>query len=296
MANLRDLRRRISGVKNTSKITQAMKMVSAAKLKRAQNAAESSRPYTLKLQEILQNVIGGIGDSYSHPLLKKSSEIKNIALLIVGSDRGLCGGFNAQLYKYIQTTIKEIKTKYPESNISLITVGNRPNIYYKKQNLKVDKSFIDVFNNLSFERVLEIVEVIENKFVNGEYDKVFIAFNEFKNIIRQIPIHQQILPIESPEKEFSAESKSKSTDYIFEPNQSVIMDELLPKLLNINIWRALLESNVSEQASRMMAMDTATTNANELIEKLNLTYNKERQAAITKEMLEIVSGADALSN
>ncbi len=297
MANLRELKRRIGGVKNTAKITQAMKMVSAAKLKRGQRAIESARPYVLKMQEILGNVIAGIGDDYHNPLLT-DREVKNITLVIVGSDKGLCGSFNANIFKMVNTFIKEdININFPTANIQLISVGNKTVSKFSKTTLDVTDNFKDVFGTLEFSSAQRIIKTFENKFVNGEVDKVYVIYNEFINVIRQEVRVEQLLPI-NPKKTLVKENSSKNNNrvsYIFEPNEKEIMDELLPKLLNISLWRTLLESNAAENASRMMAMDNATTNANDLVSELNLKYNKERQAAITTEMLEIVGGAEALN-
>lgn len=295
MANLRELKRRIGGVKNTAKITQAMKMVSAAKLKRGQRAIESARPYVLKLQEILGNVITGIGDDYQNPLLTER-EVKNIALVIVGSDKGLCGSFNANIFKMVNTFIKEdIKINYPSANIQLISVGNKTVSKFSKTNLDVTDNFKDIFGTLEFSSAQRIIKTFESKFVKGEVDKVYVIYNEFINVIRQEVRVEQLLPINPKKSLVKENSNNKRVSYIFEPNEKEIMDELLPKLLNISLWRTLLESNAAENASRMMAMDNATTNANDLVSELNLKYNKERQAAITTEMLEIVGGAEALN-
>jgi F-type H+-transporting ATPase subunit gamma len=298
MANLRELKRRIGGVKNTAKITQAMKMVSAAKLKRAQRAIEEARPYVLKLQEILSNVLSGIGEDYDNPLIS-NREVENIAVVIVGSDKGLCGSFNAQIFKRVSTFIDEdLTTKHPNANVSIISVGNKTVSKFNKSKYNVDENFRDVFTKLEFSTAQSIINTFEEKFVNGEVDKVYVVFNEFINVIKQEVRIEQLLPIDTIENTETEEDNTDSSQvsYIFEPNEKEIMDELLPKLLNISMWRTLLESNAAENASRMMAMDNATTNANELVSELNLKYNKERQAAITTEMLEIVGGAEALNN
>jgi F-type H+-transporting ATPase subunit gamma len=297
MANLRELKRRIGGIKNTAKITQAMKMVSAAKLKRAQKAIESARPYVLKLQEILGNVINGIGDEYQNPLLTER-EVKNIAVIIVGSDKGLCGSFNANIFKATNSFLKEdIATNYPNASVSVVAVGNKIVSKFSKTNLNVIANFNDVFTTLEFKSVQNIIGVVEDKFIKGDIDKVYVIFNEFINVIKQEVRVEQLLPI-NPATNLKADSTNdnkKATPYIFEPEEKEIMNVLLPKLVNISLWRTLLESNAAENASKMMAMDNATTNANDLVNELNLKYNKERQAAITTEMLEIVGGAEALS-
>ena len=296
MANLRELKRRITGVKNTAKITQAMKMVSAAKLKRAQKSIESARPYVLKLQEILGNVISGIGEDYNHPLLT-DREVKNIELIVIGSDKGLCGSFNAQIYKNVISFInEELPSKYPNANISITSVGNKTVSKFGKTKYEISNNFKDVFGTLEFTVVQNIMKNLEQKFKDGTVDRVFIVYNEFINVIRQEVRLEQLLPINpNTNLENKNNDTKNSASYIFEPNQKEIMNELLPKLVNISLWRALLESNAAENASRMMAMDNATTNANELVSELNLKYNKERQAAITTEMLEIVGGAEALN-
>lgn len=295
MANLRELKRRIGGVKNTAKITQAMKMVSAAKLKRGQRAIESARPYVLKMQEILANVIAGIGDDYHNPLLTER-EVKNIAIVIVGSDKGLCGSFNANIFKMVNTFIKDdVSINYPTANIQLISVGNKTVSKFSKTKLNVTENFKDIFGKLEFTSAQNIIKTFENKFITGEVDKVFVIYNEFINVIRQEVRVEQLLPINPKVLSDDNSNSASRVSYIFEPNEKEIMDVLLPKLLNISLWRTLLESNAAENASRMMAMDNATTNANDLVNELNLKYNKERQAAITTEMLEIVGGAEALN-
>lgn len=296
MANLRELKRRIGGVKNTAKITQAMKMVSAAKLKRGQRAIESARPYVLKMQEILGNVIAGIGDDYHNPLLTER-DVKNVAIVVVGSDKGLCGSFNANIFKMVNTFIKDdLSVNYPNANIELISVGNKTVSKFSKTKMNVTENFKDIFGSLEFSSAQRIIKTFESKFVNGEVDKVYVIYNEFINVIRQEVRVEQLLPINPTESLASDKSTSSARiSYIFEPNEKEIMDDLLPKLLNISLWRTLLESNAAENASRMMAMDNATTNANDLVSELNLKYNKERQAAITTEMLEIVGGAEALN-
>jgi len=296
MANLRELKRRIGGVKNTAKITQAMKMVSAAKLKRGQRAIESARPYVLKLQQILGNVIAGIGDDYDNPLLT-DREVKNLVIVVVGSDKGLCGSFNANIFKNVSTFLnKEVPNNYPNANVEIVSVGNKTVSKFSKTDLNVSENFRDVFGSLEFKSAQNVIKTFESRFINGDVDKVYIVYNEFINVIKQEVRVEQLLPINprASLKEDTIDNNSKAS-YIFEPNEKEIMDELLPKLLNISMWRSLLESNAAENASRMMAMDNATTNANDLVSELNLKYNKERQAAITTEMLEIVGGAEALN-
>lgn len=292
MANLREIRNRIKSVKNTSKITSAMKMVSAAKLRRAQTAIESARPYVLKLNEVIGNLVSGLGDNYSNPLTEGRESVNNAVFVIIGSDRGLCGSFNSALFKeaYKYITDDFIKN-HPNVKVKVITVGKKAGSLFGKTNLDVVSKYPDVFSNLQFSTAQSIIDEVKSKYISGEVDRVFVYVNNFINIIKQVPTLSQILPIQT-----NNDKEHKKSDYIFEPNEKSILDVLLPKLLNISVWRFLLESNAAEQAARMMAMDNATNNAKELVDKLNIVYNRERQAAITTEMLEIVGGANALEN
>jgi F-type H+-transporting ATPase subunit gamma len=296
MATLRDIRRRITGVTNTSKITQAMRMVSAAKLRRAQSAIESARPYVLKLGEILRNVSENVGEDYSNPLLDKHHDVKNIAIIVIASDRGLCGSFNTNLFRKAEIYIKtEMQTEFPGAQCHIIPVGKRSVQYFHKSHYNVVRQFPDVFARLDFSTAKDIVNLVSQGFIDGIYDRVLVFFNEFKNILTQVPDSINLLPIEPTAlKDNTGDSKSFNIDYIFEPDKKKILDEILPKNLDIQLWRTLLESNAAEQAARMMAMENATDNAKDLIKHLELVFNKERQAAITKEMLEIVGGANAL--
>lgn len=292
MATLRDISQRIVGVKNTSKITQAMRMVSAAKLKRAQNAIESARPYFLKLAGMMTHLVASVGEDYSNPLVQKRKTVQNLVLVVIASDRGLCGGFNNNLFKVVVNYIEDqLAEEYPEANVRLITVGKKTVKYFEKTDYEVIKSYPGVFAKLDFSTAKDIMNILTKDFVNGDIDKVIVHFNEFKNVISQVPAEITLLPIE-PE---SGEEEDFNADYIFEPEQKAILDELLPKHLDIQIWRTLLESYAAEEAARMMAMENATNNANDLVKDLEMIFNRERQAAITKEMLEIVGGADALS-
>ncbi len=294
MATLREIRTRIVGVKNTSKITSAMKMVSAAKLKRSQDAIELARPYFQKFQEVLSNVAYNVGENYSHPITDKRTEVNSIALIVVGSDRGLCGGFNTQIIRQANNFIQnELKVKYPSAKISIVPVGKKTTSFFSKTNYEIIKSFPGIFSALKFEIAKEIIETVMGSYIKGDIDRVFVLNNEFINVIKQLPTTKQILPFVNSNIE--KETNKVSVDYIFEPGQSQILDSLLPQVIDLVMWRALLESNAAENAARMMAMDNATTNARDLINSLNLIYNRERQAAITKEMLEIVGGAEALN-
>ena len=294
MPTLRDIRRRINAVSNTSKITQAMRMVSAAKLRRAQEAVWSARPYVNKLSDILTNLVETAAEDYSHPLIEKHKRVNSIAIVIIASDRGLCGSFNTNLFRMVMNHINnELPVEYPGAKRTLIPVGKRCCQFFRRQNVEIIKEFPGVFLSLKFSIAKDIVNLVSNGFIRKEFDKVIVFYNEFKNLISQVPSVITLLPIEHKKTEEKTQEKYIS-NYIYEPDQKSILDELLPKHLDIQLWRTLLESNAAEQAARMMAMENATNNAHDLIKYLELVFNKARQAAITKEMLEIVSGADAL--
>ncbi len=295
MPTPRDIRRRIAAVKNNAKITQAMRMVAASKLRRAQEKIWSNRPYSEKLELVLSNLIHSVGEDYSSPLIHTHNEIKNIAAIVVASDKGLCGSFNSNILRFAHNYIKEeIISKYPNANVILITVGKKSFSYFNKTNIFILKNYSGIFQKLEFSTAKDITSLVTEKYINGEFDKVMIFFNEFKNLLTQVPRMKNLLPIE-PVKAIAEKANSKiNLNYIFEPNKELILDNLLPLQLDIQTWSALLESNAAQQAAQMMAMENATNNANDLIKYLELAYNKVRQASITKEMLEIVSGAEAM--
>ncbi len=290
MATLRDIRNRITAVKNTAKITSAMRMVAAAKLRRAQEAILSTRPYTDKFSEVLSNLAGSASEDYYHPLLRKPDTFKHIVLIVISSDRGLCGSFNTNVLRlasqYIDNTIP---AEFPQAKVSVVSVGRRSTQFFAKRTQPVLAAFPDIFAQLQFSTAAEIAGIVANGFINEEFDRVMIFNNEFKSIIKQETTVRQLLPVESVKQESSV-----NNDYIFEPSRGDIMDAILPKFVNTLVWKGLLESNAAEQAARMMAMESATTNARDLIRSLQLSYNKARQASITTEMLEIVGGAEAL--
>ena len=298
MATLRSIQRRIGAVQNTAKITSAMRMISAAQLKRAQNNIESARPYVLKLAEVLGNLVETVGENYNHPLIEKRKEVNAVAIITIASDRGLCGSFNNNLFRQTQNYVdNELLKENPKMNIYYSVVGKRTVQFFKRQSVNLIGEYSGIFSNLDFSIAKEIVNIAKTAFFEGKVDRVMVSFNEFKNVIVQKPKMIQLLPIESTvdEKTKKLSEKEKfNLDYIFEPDQKEILDELLPKHIEIQLWRTLLESFAAEQAARMMAMENATNNAYDLIKHLELVYNKARQAAITKEMLEIVSGAEAL--
>ena len=293
MATLRDIKRRIGAISSTAKITQAMRMVAAAKLRRSQNAIVFARPYTNNLAKMMQNLVATVGENYSHELIQSRPNVKNIAVVVVSSDRGMCGSFNTSLFRLVSKFLtEEYKSIGEDVNITLIPVGKKAVQFLSREKLNFPLDFAGIFAKLHFSSAQKISEHVSNGFIAGDYDKVMIYYNEFKNLINQIPKMIQLLPIEAAAQSANA----TNADYIFEPNQAEILDVLLPKHIEIQVWKTLLESSASEEAARMIAMENATKNANDLIKSLNLVYNRERQAAITKEMLEIVGGAEALNN
>jgi len=290
MATLRDIRNRITAVKNTAKITSAMRMVAAAKLRRAQEAILSTRPYTDKFSEVLSNLAGSASEDYYHPLLRKPDTFKHIVLIVISSDRGLCGSFNTNVLRLASQYIDHtIPAEFPQAKVSVVSVGRRSTQFFAKRTQPVLAAFPDIFAQLQFSTAAEIAGIVANGFINEEFDRVMIFNNEFKSIIKQETTVRQLLPVESVKQESSV-----NNDYIFEPSRGDIMDAILPKFVNTLVWKGLLEFNAAEQAARMMAMESATTNARDLIRSLQLSYNKARQASITTEMLEIVGGAEAL--
>ncbi len=289
MATLRDIKRRIKGVQSTQQITKAMKMVAAAKLRKAQEKIINARPYAREIFEMLSHLVTE-QDLNTNPYLK-AREIKNVAIVIITADRGLCGAFNANIIKEAARYVNE---EIAPNNLKarLICVGKKGTDFFSKRDYNVIYKKTGLFSTLRYESVLEILDEVINGYLNNTYDKVVIIYNEFKSIIQQKIVNEQFLPI--PVNKKSEKEDHVLPNYIYEPDQKSIFNYLLPKHLKAQLWRILLESNAAEYGAQMTAMDNATTNAKELIRTLQLKYNKERQAAITKEILEIVSGANAL--
>ncbi len=295
MATLRDIKRRIVGVKNTQQITKAMKMVAAAKLRRAQENIINARPYYRKISEVLQQLLS-IEKNIENPLLE-NRETKNILIIAITSDRGLAGSFNMNIFRETQELItNEYKEYLAGNNIQILSIGKKASDYFNRRNIPVAGSYPGFFSYFNFSESSKIVSEIQNKYLSGEVDKVIVIYNEFKSIIQQRTVIEQILPIQFKATEASDKNDktAPAVDYIYEPDQITIINSLLPKYLKTQLWRILLESYAAEQGARMTAMEMATENAKELISQLKLKYNKERQASITKEILEIVSGANAL--
>ena len=291
MASLDDLKKRISSVKSTQKITKAMKMVAAAKLRRAQENAEKGRPYSDKMNNIILNLSNGISDIENAPkLLSGTGEDKVHLCVVMTSDRGLCGGFNTNIIKkaklYFQKILDEGKT------LKIITVGTKG--YDQLKRLYGDKiieriSFKES-KNINYFDADKVGKIVIEKFEKKEFDVCAIFYNQFKNVITQIPQEQQIIPLNTSEKE----ENSSEDNYEFEPEEDEILSNLLPKNISTQIFKAMLENSASEQGSRMSAMDNATRNAGDMVDKLTIEYNRSRQAAITKELIEIISGAESL--
>ena len=293
MANLRDIRNRIGSVNNTQQITKAMKMVAAAKLRKAQERMVQTRPYAAKIQDVVGRLVSGT--EVSNQLMRPVDEVKNVLMVIVGSDRGLCGGFNNNLFKEIEKTIEDNLRVYRDDNtLNLITIGKKATAYFTKRKYNVVTTYPGFFDHLEYDATSAIMTTATEHFVAGDYDEVYIAFNEFRSVIAQNRKIEKVLPID-PEA-IAGDDSVDSIDYIFEPDSSEILDQLLPLHLNMQLWKAVLESNAAEQGARMSAMDSATENAKELERELRLKYNQARQSAITTEISEIVSGAQALSD
>ena len=291
MASLDDLKKRIASVKSTQKITKAMKMVAAAKLRRAQESAERGRPYSEKMNNIILNLSNGISDKENAPkLLSGTGENKVHLCVVMTSDRGLCGGFNSNIIKKAKSYFSKILNEGKQ--LKIITVGSKGNDQLKR--VYGDK----IIENISFKESKnanyfdadKVGRIIIEKFETGEFDVCTIFYNKFKNVITQIPQEQQIIPLRTSEKK----DELSEQNYEFEPDEDEILLNLLPKNISTQIFKAMLENSASEQGSRMSAMDNATRNAGEMVDKLTIEYNRSRQAAITKELIEIISGAESL--
>jgi F-type H+-transporting ATPase subunit gamma len=291
MPSLDDLKKRIKSVKSTQKITKAMKMVAAAKLRKAQENAEKGRPYSQKMQNIILNLTNSINDPQNAPkLLVGNGQDKTYLCLVLTADRGLCGGFNSNICKLAKTNFKKILSDGKE--LKIITVGSKGLDQIKR---KYGKYVIKKFSfkdkkHISFAEAEIIGNEIINLFNNNEFDKCILFYNNFKNVITQIPQAQQIIPAEK----LTSDKNKETTPYEFEPDEDEILEDLLPKNISTQVFKAFLENAASEQGSRMTAMDNATRNAGDLVDKLTINYNRSRQASITKELIEIISGAESL--
>ncbi|GCD80148.1 ATP synthase F1 subunit gamma [Schleiferia thermophila] len=286
MANLKELRKRIQSVSSTMQITSAMKMVSAAKLKKAQDSILQMRPYASKLKEILQNLNSTLEGNDGIYASKK--EVKNVLLVAMTSNRGLCGAFNSNINKLARKTAEEQKSL--GRHVSILCVGKKAYDYFKKLEYTIAGNESHIFDQIQYSKVETLAENLMADFRNGKYDEIHLIYNQFKNAAVQYPTVEQYLPVQKPENQNSA-----ATDYIYEPEKADLLQLLIPKSLKIQVYKAVLDSNASEHGARMTAMHKATDNARELQRVLKLDYNKARQASITNEILEIVSGAAALN-
>ena len=287
MANLKEIRNRIASVSSTMQITSAMKMVSAAKLKKAQDAIIAMRPYANKLTELIQNLSGSIDGKRQNPYTAQRNDEK-ILIIAITSNRGLCGAFNSNIVK---ETLRLARENYPGKAVEVMGIGKKGADILSKT-LPIKSRHDSIYDDLSFANTAEVALQAMDAFAGGHYDKVLLVYNQFKNAATQVVTTEQFLPIVAEEDS----TQSSSVDYIYEPSQSAIIDELLPKSLKMQLFKAIRDSFASEHGARMTAMHKATDNATELRDQLKLTYNKARQAAITNEILEIVGGAEALNN
>lgn len=292
MASLKEVRTRIRSVKSTQQITKAMKMVAASKLRKAQDAILQLRPFTEKLSEILQNVIIATEDHSPSPFAEVR-DVERVLIVLITSDRGLCGAFNSNVIKKTLAIIEEeYKSVQKSGQLYLMPIGQKGYEYFKKRGYNVIDKYSHLFTRLSFDNVKEAANSAMDSFLNSEFDKIVLVYNEFKNVATQILCVEQFLPLTADTDE---EDQNISADYIFEPSKSDIKQDLIPQSLRIQFYKAVLESNASEHGARMTAMEIATENADEILSDLQILYNRTRQAAITKEILDIVGGAEALS-
>jgi F-type H+-transporting ATPase subunit gamma len=293
MPSLKEVKNRITSVISTQQITKAMKMVAAAKLRKSQDRILQMRPFAQKLNAILKNLSAAQQNSDGDNWYSKVREEKKILIVAVSSDRGLCGSFNSNVFKGVNRLIDE---KYPEQfkkgNVTVLTIGKKSGDYFSKRKCNLVGDFTLLLSSISFENVSRAAEFVMQAFKEGKYDKVEVVYNEFKNVATQILRTEQFLPVLPPK----TESTANQIDYIYQPDQEEIIAGLIPKSLKVQLFKAVLDSNAAENGARMTAMDKATENAGELLKQLRLTYNRTRQAAITKEILEIVGGAEALKS
>jgi F-type H+-transporting ATPase subunit gamma len=287
---LKEVRNRIKSVQSTQQITKAMKMVSAAKLRKAQDAIIQMRPYAKKLQEMLSNIVSNAEGDISLDLAAERP-VEKVLVIVITSDRGLCGGYNSNLIKLAKQTIREKYSKQQaKGNTEFLPLGKKGFEHFSKNNFKVNDHYWNIFLDLSFENVQKAAKFAMDAFASGKVDAVELVYSEFKNAATQKFVVEQFLPVVKTQKK----EGQKVQDFIFEPNKDVLIAELMPKILNTQLYKAVLDANASEHGARMTAMDKATENANELLKALKISYNRARQAAITTELTEIVSGAAAL--
>lgn len=296
MANLKEIRTRIKSVITTQQMTKAMKMVAAAKLRRAQDKIQNFRPYAKKLKEIMGDISANLTDGVDSPYAQ-TRKVENVLLVIVTSNRGLCGAFNANVNRLTTELLNgEFADLHKQGKVSILAIGKKGYEFFSRRNLPMIGENHDVFADLSFGRVDEVADIIMDGFIAKKWDQVHLVFNEFKNVVSQVRTVEQFLPIVPDAVADAGAAAHANADFIFEPEKEKILEDLIPRSLKVQLFRAVLETNAGEQGARMSAMDSATENANELLKSLRLTYNRARQAAITTEILEIVAGAEALAS
>lgn len=294
MPSLKEVKNRISSVVSTQQITKAMKMVAAAKLRRSQDRIVQMRPFAQKLSYLLQNLSAAQGEGDTDRWYSDVREVKNVLIVVVSSDRGLCGSFNTSVFKGVLKLIEDKYTaQHHAGHVTILPLGKKGLDYFKKRDYPVNNQFAEIFSDLTFEQAGTVGEFLMKEFQEGRVDKIEIVYNEFKNVATQILRTEQFLPVLPPAE---ADDFATGPDYIYQPGQEEIMTGLVPKSLKVQLFKALLDSNAAENGARMTAMDKATDNAGELLKQLRLTYNRTRQAAITTEILEIVGGAEALKS
>ncbi len=282
MAGTRDIKRQIVSVKNTQKVTKAMKMVSAAKMRRANEAMVATRPYAAKIREVAVN-LSGQNDDEPHPYMVARKEIKAIALLLINSDRGLCGAFNSNIVRMAN----KFKEDHPDKTLKLFIVGKNAYDYFKKRPYEIIEKWTTLGGKISYETAKRISDSVTASFMKNEFDELYVVYNEFRSVSVQYPKQEKVLPV-------SFESAEEQTDYLFEPQPAELLAQLLPRYVTFSFYHKLLESAAGEHGARMVAMDNATRSADDMIKRLTLNYNKARQAGITKDLLDIVNGAEAL--
>lgn len=284
MASTRDIKRKIVSVKNTQKVTKAMKMVSAAKMRRAMEAMLATRPYADQIRKVTVNVAGRVED-VKLPLLETPKRVETIALLVMNSDRGLCGAFNSNIVR----TVTKFQAEHPGKEIKLYVIGKNAYDHYKRRPMEILEKWVTLGGKISFETSKRIGDIITDGFLEGQFDELYIVYNEFKSVSFQMPKTMKLFPLA-----FEKNEEEAAIDYIFEPDPVELLEELLPRYINFTVYHCLLESAAGEHGARMVAMDNATRSADDMIKKLTLNYNKARQAGITKDLLDIVNGAEAL--
>jgi len=285
MANLRELRKRIASVKNTQKITNAMKMVSAARLRRAEEAIKSARPFADKMRDVLMSLAARTNPG-AHPLLDVRPP-KKALLILITADRGLCGAFNANLNRRSEAFVREMNEKGVQ--VDMINVGRKGHDYFRRRKMNLVEAFINVMNNITYELSGRVVSVAVDKFTTGEYEEVYVLFNSFRSAVRQIITLRKLLPVTPEEEDWK-----RKREYLYEPSEEALLDSILPRYVQVQVFTGMLDSVAAEHGARMTAMEAATSNADEMIYRLTMKLNRLRQESITTELMEIVGGAEAL--